>query len=52
MNKKENKVETGSFVLGASIMLMAVVIYFVAISWQKDKIAEKETINQFEQFLT
>ena len=48
MNKKENKVETGSFVLGASIMLMAVVIYFVAISWQKDKIAEKETINQIE----
>ena len=48
MSKKENKVETGSFVLGASIMLMAVVIYFVAIGWQKNKIAEKETINQIE----
>ncbi len=48
MNKKENKIETGSFVLGASIMLMAVVIYVVAIGWQKDKIAEKETINQIE----
>ena len=48
MIKKENKIETGSFVLGASLMLMAVVIYVVAISWQKDKIAEKEAFNQME----